>query len=429
MADQKTYTFINPDDIKVVPATKWVIKPLIPAAEILVGCGAPKHLKTLLLQGALFTVASHLPDFFGYEIPRRRKLLYAINEGGDAFLGRTKAWQKLRNVPTFEDHLRICRQMPNLVDPQSAVLNEFKRRIDAEKFEPDIITFDTLNRTMPGANEDTPSLSLVFDRLGQLQEWKPGLTIVLLHHTKKDELRFRGGQVIAGNADGLLYVERPDMNVMRANVTCDWFRNAANFAAFSFTCTLAPVMTDDGLQDFPAVNGIGPMDAQVAEGQDWKDKKNAADSAKDEAYLLIRAKLQYTYNAWFRDTADAIKFKYNRGLGDGTFSTAIKALVTDGFVLDLGSHYQVDQVVSPGEAHTSGGGFDAAAHSTSNFRLPPYKGAEVPEVEVVASGAHFRSAGSGSRVSCNDGKTVAPETAKAADLARQAMEQIRKRQH
>ena len=94
MADQKTYTFINPDDLKVVPATKWVIKPLIPAAEILVGCGAPKHLKTLLLQGALFTVASHLPDFFGYEIPHRRKLLYAINEGGDAFLGRTKAWQK-----------------------------------------------------------------------------------------------------------------------------------------------------------------------------------------------------------------------------------------------------------------------------------------------------------------------------------------------
>ena len=95
MADQKTYTFINPDDLKVVPATKWVIKPLIPAAEILVGCGAPKHLKTLLLQGALFTVASHLPDFFGYEIPHRRKLLYAINEGGDAFLGRIKDGRKL----------------------------------------------------------------------------------------------------------------------------------------------------------------------------------------------------------------------------------------------------------------------------------------------------------------------------------------------
>ena len=398
MSDQKTYTFINPDDLKVVPATKWVIKPLIPAAEILVGCGAPKHLKTLLLQGALFTVASHLPDFFGYEIPRRRKLLYAINEGGDAFLGRTKAWQKLHNVPTFEGHLRICRQMPNLVDPQPAVLDDFKRRIDAEKFDPDIITFDTLNRTMPGANEDTPSLSLVFDRLGQLQEWKPGLTIVLLHHTKKDELRFRGGQVIAGNADGLLYVERPSMDVMRANVTCDWFRNAANFTAFSFTCILAPVMTDDGLQDFPAINGNRPSRCARRRRARLEGQEERRRDRQGRSLRAIQATRRYTYNAWFRDTADTIKLKYQRGLGDGTFSTAVKAMVIDSWVLDLGDHYQV---VSQDEAGTSPGGIQAAAKSTSNFRLPTHRGrkcrkwkwslrlrtSEVPEVvrEKVAT--------------------------------------------
>jgi hypothetical protein len=427
VADQKTYTFINPDDLKVVPATKWVIKPLIPAAEILVGCGAPKHLKTLLLQGALFTVASHLPDFFGYEIPHRRKLLYAINEGGDAFLGRTKAWQKLHNAPTFEGHLRICRQMPNLVDPQPAVLDDFKRRIDAEKFEPDIISFDTLNRTMPGANEDTPSLSLVFERLGQLQEWKPGLTIVLLHHTKKDELRFRGGQVIAGNADGLLYVERPDMSVMRANVTCDWFRNAASFAAFSFTCTLAPVMTDDGPQDFPAINWLGPMDAKP-EGQEqtWKSK-TAVETAESEAYLLIQAKLRYTYNAWFRETASAIRLKHNRGLGNNTFSTTIKRLVESGLVVEQGDCYQVVLRAADGTTQPAK---EANGQGTPNSQLPPYKGAGVLGVGVVAPEERSRSAGSGSRASCNDGKTVAPETAKVTDLARQAMEQIRgKRQH
>jgi hypothetical protein len=214
------YTFINPDNLTTVPATKWEVKPLIPTGEILVVCGAPKHLKTMWLQGALYTVASHLTDFFEYEV-RRRKVLYAIGEGGDAFLGRTKAWQKIHDVPTFEGYLRILKQMPNLADPKPEALDAFKRAIDTEKFEPDIMAFDTLNRTMPGANEDTPSLSLVFDRFGQLQEWKPGLTIALPHHTKKDELKFRGGQVIAGNADGLIYVERPSMDVMRATATCD----------------------------------------------------------------------------------------------------------------------------------------------------------------------------------------------------------------
>src|SRR6516162_7281820 len=174
-------------------------------------------------------------------------------------------------------HLRILRQLPNLADKSPVPLDVFKRMVEAEKFEPDIITFDSLNRTMPGANEDTPSLSLVFDRLGQLQEWRPGLTIVLLHHTKKDELKFRGGQVIAGNADGLLYVERPYMSVMRATVTCDWFRNAANFTAFSFTCGLAPVLTDEGSQDFPAINWIGPADAKTEDQDDqgWKSKRSA----------------------------------------------------------------------------------------------------------------------------------------------------------
>ena len=168
---------------------------------------------------------------------------------------------------------------------------------------------------------------------------------------------------------------------------------------------------------------IGPVDAQGAEGQDWKDRKNAVETAKDEAYALIQATRRYTYNAWFRDTADTIKLKYQRGLGDGTFSTAVKAMVIDSWVLDLGDHYQV---VSQDEAGTSPGGIQAAAKSTSNFRLPPHRGAEVPEVEVVASPSHFRSAGSGSREGCNGEKTVAPETA-ASDLAQAAMEQIRKR--
>ena len=143
---------------------------------------------------------------------------------------------------------------------------------------------------------------------------------------------------------------------------------------------------------------IGPVDAQGAEGQDWKDRKNAVETAKDEAYALIQATRRYTYNAWFRDTADTIKLKYQRGLGDGTFSTAVKAMVIDSWVLDLGDHYQV---VSQDEAGTSPGGIQAAAKSTSNFRLPPHRGrkcrkwkwslrlrtSEVPEVvrEKVAT--------------------------------------------
>jgi hypothetical protein len=403
VADPRKFTFINPDDLTTVPATKWVTERLIPAGEILMVCGAPKHLKTMWLTGALLSSASHLGHFFDYKT-RRSKVLYVIGEGSDAFLGRIKAWQKIHDVPSFEGYLRVLKQMPNLVDPRPGALDDFKRAIEAEKFIPGVLALDTLNRTMPGANEDTPSLSLVFDRLAGLQEWLPGLTITVPHHTKKNELVFRGGQVIAGNADGMIYVERPDMQVMRANVTCDWFRNAANFAPFSFTCGLRPVLTDEGLQDFAAIDSIGPIGAATKGQQSYREKRNAVDEAKIEAYFLIKAKLSYTYNAWFRATCEKIKTKYERGLGDGTFSEVVKLLVRDGLVVDLGDHYQV---VLRGEAPGGDGGFDASAQSTSNFRLPPLRGAEVPEAEVVASRIASEVAGSGSPESCNQENSVA----------------------
>jgi hypothetical protein len=100
------------------------------------------------------------------------------------------------------------------------------------------------------------------------------------------------------------------------------------------------------MQDFAAIDWLGPVDAQAEAGrrQTGWEKAKAADIARTEAYLLIQIKLSYTFNAWYRDTLAAIIQRYGeknhkgkpRGLGNTTFSAAIKSLVIDGLVIDYG---------------------------------------------------------------------------------------------
>ena len=220
--------------------------------------------------------------------------------------------------------------MPNLVDEKGEELAALKSEFDRQKFAPDVLALDTLNRAMPGANEDTQNLSLVFHRLGTLQEWQPGLTIAIPHHTKKDGMVFRGGQVIAANADGMIYIDRPDMQKLQANVTCDWFRNAPNFDPFSFTCATVPVLTDAGsLQDFVVVEGIGEAEGKAREP---KPTRKVADEVKVEAFKIIDAHGELPYNEWKRLTKQARGGK----LGNDTFQAAVAALVDLGSVVKTG---------------------------------------------------------------------------------------------
>ena len=102
MTDQ--FSFIDPDSLTAVPSTKWLVEGLIPLKEITMICGAPKHLKTMCLVSLLCSTAVGRP-WFGHQV-QQGKVLYVIGEGGDAFLGRVKAWQTLNDVESFGGNFR-----------------------------------------------------------------------------------------------------------------------------------------------------------------------------------------------------------------------------------------------------------------------------------------------------------------------------------
>jgi hypothetical protein len=78
------------------------------------------------------------------------------------------------------------------------------------------------------------------------------------------------------------------------------------------------------------------------------EKEKAANTVRTEAFLLIQVRLSYTFNAWRRDTLAAIIARYGkhdhngnpRGIGNSTFSNAVRSLVNDGLVTNCIDHYQ-----------------------------------------------------------------------------------------
>jgi hypothetical protein len=115
MANQKpkySYSLIDPDDVKEVIATEYLIDDFLVLGEITFVFGAPKQFKTFLVLAALLCVAMGR-DFFGRKV-QQRKVLYLIGEGGDAFVGRIKAWQALNNVPDLKKNFLVLPRTVNL---------------------------------------------------------------------------------------------------------------------------------------------------------------------------------------------------------------------------------------------------------------------------------------------------------------------------
>jgi hypothetical protein len=377
MADQKpkySYQLIDPDDIKEVIATEYLIDDFLVLGEITFVFGAPKQFKTFLILAALLCVALGR-DFFGRKV-QQRKVLYLIGEGGDAFIGRIKAWQALNNEPTLKKNFLVLPRTVNLFDDND--VRKAVAEVKAQGFQPDVVCIDTLGRSMGDADEKTKDFNKIFANLDRLrQEYWSGLTEVILSHTKKGELVFRGPQVIAGDGDNLMYVVRIGRE-LKANVTCDggFCRNAREFETFGFTLAPRPVLTNKGMQDFLVVNDLTAANQTDAE-TNKKASKEARQEDLDELMWITALSLSrpperlIQYTAWFELT------KANRGgkLGTGTFSEAVKRLLANGSVRKVGDFYQVvvGGTAEAGKAEdTSGPG---ASTSTSTSASAPLQGA------------------------------------------------------
>ena len=348
------HPIIDPDTVDVVVSTKYAIENYLVLGESTFIFGPPKHLKTFLVLSWMLCVATGL-DWFGHKV-RQLKVLYIIGEGADAFMGRVKAWQIENRIPNLHHNFKIVRRMVNLFDGSLwASINDIK----AQGFIPDVIVIDTLGRAMGGAKETTEDFNKIFANIdAMMQDYLPGLTLVVVGHTRKADLVFRGPQVIPGDCDNIIYVERIGRE-LKTNVICEFSRNASEFNTFGVTLAAIPVATDEGMQSFLAVNGVTA--ASDTKAGDKTDKDKDEELAFKTLLSFYQGDHTWTqHTVWFRVTKAARGDK----LGNSTFSDIIKSLLAKGRIrVNAEGLYQV--VFGPAEPPSSSAGdaYSSSSHS------------------------------------------------------------------
>ena len=335
MADQErkyTYKLIDPDSVEIVKATEYLVEGLVVLGEITFVWGAPKHFKTMFVMAALLCVALGIP-FFGRKV-LQRKVLYMVGEGADAFQGRIKAWQRLNKIEKLKGRFFVVPRTVNLfswIDVKKAI-----GEAEAQGFKPepgDVLVIDPLGRAMGKAQENTTDFNIIFEHLDKIrQEVWLGITEVVISHPKKGEDVYRGPGVIAADSDNFVFVKR-DGKQLRAQVSCEFARNAAEFESFGFTLGLEKVMTTKGWQDFPVVNALieGPGAVEAEKNDKQRRERELDDLAHKILVGLYTGPENWTeWSFWF----EAVKARRGeQGLGRTSFSQAVKRLVDKDKVL------------------------------------------------------------------------------------------------
>ena len=95
----------------------------------------------------------------GAGLPKQSRVIYNIVEGGDAFIGRIKAWQIHNKIPNLHGRFKVLRRMINLHDPAKfvAAVNMIQ-----SQYQPQVLVIDTFGRAMSGADETTKDFNKLF---------------------------------------------------------------------------------------------------------------------------------------------------------------------------------------------------------------------------------------------------------------------------
>jgi hypothetical protein len=168
------------------------------------------------------------------EATEQMPVLYVAAEDFPGLLRRQAAWEKL-NGATCSDNLQFVKVPINLFNEDD--VKEALAALKAQGFKPGFVVIDTLQRSMSGGSEnDTEDMSRVFELAELLRSELSGATILIIHHTTKDGLNYRGSSVISGSADGLIQAVSKDLMI---TLSCHGFKDAAPFEEFSVRLELA----------------------------------------------------------------------------------------------------------------------------------------------------------------------------------------------
>jgi RecA-family ATPase len=210
------YRVLSADEVARQPAPMWLIKGVLPDADVAIVYGAPGSGKSFLTFDMAAAVARGV-DWFGRRVRRGRVVIIAA-EGGGAYGKRVEAYCRANDIDAARLPVGIINARPNIMDADE--IYELAAAIKASGGAT-LIQIDTLAQVTPGANENSgEDMGRALANAKALRDIT-GAMVMLLHHAGKDESRgARGWSGLLGAADMEMLVTRDaERNYREARIT------------------------------------------------------------------------------------------------------------------------------------------------------------------------------------------------------------------
>jgi hypothetical protein len=236
------FKVVPPEEFANGPALEWIVKGILPKAELAVVYGESGSGKTFKIFDLAAAVSRGVP--WRDRKVRQGRVVYVCAEGGRGFALRMRAYARRHNVP-LTMLPAVISDVPHLLDPThvAAIAHEIKQTGGAS-----LIVIDTLAATTPGANENAgEDMGKAIDHCKTLHKLTDGALVVLVHHSGKDATKgARGWSGLKGAIDAEIEIKRVG-DFRTATITK--MKDGADGASFPFKLQVVSLGIDEDGDD------------------------------------------------------------------------------------------------------------------------------------------------------------------------------------
>ena len=192
-------------DFAVLQSSGWLIKGIIPRAELVVVYGPPGCGKSFAALDMGMAIARDLKTWGDYKV-KAGKVVYVCAEAPAGFKNRILAYAQHNSIiPEEITNFFVIDEPPNLLNISEAGL------LSSQIGKSDLIIIDTLSSVITGGDENAAKdMTILIANCKSISK-STGATVVLIHHCGKDTERgSRGWSGLLGAVDAEIKVEKTE---------------------------------------------------------------------------------------------------------------------------------------------------------------------------------------------------------------------------
>lgn len=327
------YKFKSVKDFCDRPNPHWLVRNVIPDADLTLLVGAPASGKTFIALDMAMAIARGVP--WRDRSVKQGRVAYVAAEGAHGFSLRMRAYLHQHNVDPDTIPLSILDAAPNFTS-QPEVLDLCKA-IKAQG-STSIVFVDTLAQVTPGADENSGK------DMGKALALCKGIrkathaAVVLIHHLGKDASRgARGWSGLLGAADAEISIERFDSGDRIATVTK--LKDGQDGVEFGFRLDNVVVGLDEEGEEITSCivqhSDAAPRSKRV-KAKPLTEEQRAALACFEEMLGLDDGASGVDEAVWFDAALEVMPDKHNRRRDA---KKAIKTLIDLKRVVERGGFY------------------------------------------------------------------------------------------